>query len=132
MTLLLFILGLFAIFCIGRYNESNKLFWTLLIAFVGGFTTASVAIKSMRENKDKVCKFDAKSIQVSNGLSELSFLVTDNPNDAIESTQNPVGKTSSIELYAYHKESLPEVLNQPRLLRPPTPKRLASNFDDTS
>ena len=128
MTLFLFILGLFAIFCIGRYNESNKLFWTLLIAFVGGFTTARIAIESLRENKAKVCKFDVQSTQVSNGLLELPFLVTNSPDDALGFIQNPVGKTSDIKQLAYHKESLPEVLNQSRLLRPPC----MYNYHDTS
>lgn len=132
MTLFLFILGLFAIFCIGRYNESNKLFWTLLIAFVGGFTTARIAIESMGANKTKVCKLDTKSTQVSEGLSKQMFLVTDNLDDAIEATQNPVGQTSSVELFAYHNKSLLKVLNQSKLLRPPILECCGPNFEDTS
>lgn len=132
MTLFLFILGLFAIFCIGRYNESNKLFWTLLIAFVGGFTAARIAIESMGTNKAKVCKLDTKSTQVSEGLSKLTFLVTDNLDDAIEETQNPVGQTSYVELFAHHNKSLPKVLNQSKLLRPPILNLPTSNYDDTS
>lgn len=37
MILLWFILGMLLIFAIARYNESNKLFWTLLFSFVMGF-----------------------------------------------------------------------------------------------
>mgnify|MGYP000446649585 CR=1 FL=1 len=133
MTLFLFILGLFAIFCIGRYNESNKLFWTLLIAFVGGFTAANIAIESIRDNKTKVCKIDVQSTQVSNGLSDLLYLVTGNPDDALELTQNLVGKTANINYNTYQKESLPEVLTVQKLLRPPTKKPLyIVRYDDTS
>lgn len=37
MTVLWFIIGIALILCIARYNESNKLFWTLLFSFIMGF-----------------------------------------------------------------------------------------------
>jgi len=37
MTFLMFVLGIIIIAGIARYNQSNKLFWTLFIAFVLGF-----------------------------------------------------------------------------------------------
>lgn len=55
MALLWFILGIFIIFLIARYNESNKLFWVLLISFVGAFTVASITLSLARSNtKNKV------------------------------------------------------------------------------
>jgi hypothetical protein len=44
MILLWFILGTVLIFGIARYNESNKLFWTLLFAFVMGFAGAKMML----------------------------------------------------------------------------------------
>lgn len=37
MTVLWFILGIILIFAIARYNESNKLFWVLTLAYTLGF-----------------------------------------------------------------------------------------------
>nr|DAS39445.1 MAG TPA: hypothetical protein [Caudoviricetes sp.] len=119
MTLFLFILGLVAIFCISRYNESNRLFWTLLVAYVSGFTAARIITESFEGNKDKVCKISVKSTQLSNGLSKPLFSVTDNSNDALEIIQNAVSKTNNIDILAYNVESLPKILNSSRLLKPP-------------
>lgn len=52
MTLLLFILGLLIIFAIARYNESNKLFWTLFVAYTLGFA-ATVAVYSAFAEKEQ-------------------------------------------------------------------------------
>ena len=41
-TLLIFLLGIIVIIGIARYNESNKLFWTLLISFLSGMAVGSV------------------------------------------------------------------------------------------
>lgn len=46
MILLWFILGIALIFGISRYNESNKLFWTLLFAFVMGFAGTKMVLDS--------------------------------------------------------------------------------------
>ena len=49
MTLLWFLLGVFTIFLISRYNESSKLFWTLFLCFIGGFTVASIALEKSKD-----------------------------------------------------------------------------------
>ena len=46
MTLALFLLGLLIIFGIARYNESNKLFWTLSIAYILGFACTKMVYDS--------------------------------------------------------------------------------------
>lgn len=46
MTVLWFILGIALIFGIARYNESNKLFWTLLFAFVMGFAGTKMVLSN--------------------------------------------------------------------------------------
>lgn len=51
MTLLLILLGLALIILIARYNEDDKLFWKLLVCFIGGFTAACVAYTLINFNK---------------------------------------------------------------------------------
>ena len=51
MILLWFILGIALIFGIARYNESNKLFWTLLFSFVMGFTGTKMMFDIHRSNE---------------------------------------------------------------------------------
>lgn len=43
LNLLMFFLGITCIFLIARYNGSNKLFWTLLIAMMSGFVGGTIA-----------------------------------------------------------------------------------------
>ena len=52
MTLLLFITGVLLVYLIARYNQSNKLFWTLFLAFVTGFAITK-AVLSSHENTSK-------------------------------------------------------------------------------
>ena len=55
MALFWFICGILLICAISRYNESNKLFWTLMVSFVGAFTAASVIIAMCNdEHKENV------------------------------------------------------------------------------
>ena len=55
-TLLIFLLGIIVIIGIARYNESNKLFWTLLISFLSGMAVASVynTVTAPEKNDNKV------------------------------------------------------------------------------
>ena len=52
-TLLMFVIGLIAIIFIARFNESNKLFWTLLISFVSGIAVAGVYDNCTHQNKNE-------------------------------------------------------------------------------
>ena len=42
MVLLELLTGIILITLIAKYNESNRLFWQLLLAFIGGYTAAQV------------------------------------------------------------------------------------------
>ena len=94
MSLLLFLIGLFIIFCIGRYNESNKLFWILLISFICSFAITSVAIKAALEKGKKVEKVSCVSLTQAPASKSGIFLLADY---ALAGTQvlydtKPVGK----------------------------------------
>ena len=51
MILLWFVLGIVLIFGIARYNESNKLFWQLLLAFILGFSVTKMVLQINNETK---------------------------------------------------------------------------------
>lgn len=53
MTLTLFILGLLIILFIARYNESNKLFWQLLVAFVLCFAATKIVYNTFFAEKEQ-------------------------------------------------------------------------------
>ena len=63
MALFWFICGILLICGIARYNESNKLFWTLLVSFVGTFAAASIVIAT--------CNNDTKSVATNVSPTQL-------------------------------------------------------------
>lgn len=46
----LFLVGIAVILLIARYNKSNKLFWTLLLAMLAGFAGGTIATKVMKND----------------------------------------------------------------------------------
>lgn len=77
MALFWFICGILLICAISRYNESNKLFWTLMVSFVGAFTAASVIIA--------VCNDEHKENVVAN-VSPTQLYVNTTNTDALLAT----------------------------------------------
>lgn len=53
MVLLELFTGIVLITLIAKYNESNRLFWQLLLAFIGGYTAAQVVEQITSEKKVK-------------------------------------------------------------------------------
>lgn len=51
MILLWFVLGILLALSIARYNESNKLFWTLALAFVLGFAATVMVHRTIDSQK---------------------------------------------------------------------------------
>ena len=76
-TLLIFLLGIIVIIGIARYNESNKLFWTLLISFLSGMAVASVynTVTAPEKNDNKVTL--TKSTPMCQIPSDIYCLVKD-------------------------------------------------------
>ena len=105
MILLWFALGIALAFGIARYNQSNKLFWTLLLSFTLGFATTKMLLdvssskKVDNDNLTQVC-----STQVSSSvLSQVAFYAkTDlNNGDKLVTAQVPVGQSV---IPAHYKE----------------------------
>ena len=97
MDLLWFFLGILIILCIGRYNESNKLFWVLLVSFVGSFAVATVVVKSSHSSKEtkqrvtQVCP-----TQAPNNASGIIPLADAMLGSTISEELEPVSKDSNI------------------------------------
>lgn len=64
MALFWFICGILLILGIARYNESNKLFWILLVSFIGAFTAASIVESALNKQKKEFMKMSANSAQL--------------------------------------------------------------------
>jgi uncharacterized membrane protein len=79
MTLALFLLGLLIIFVISRYNESNKLFWSLLTCYIIGFSAGVLYHKYSKENKESDVEltqaYPTQGLTVMSGTTE--YLLAD-------------------------------------------------------
>lgn len=85
MILLWFCLGILLAFGIARYNESNKLFWTLALSFILGFAgmvaiqrTVTPKEEQSEQNLTQLCPTQAPVVTQSN----LLYLLADDNNTA--------------------------------------------------
>ena len=104
MFVLWFIIGIVLICCISRYNESNKLFWTLFASYVGAFALTTVLLsahnKPSKENVDQVY-----STQLCEDTSNaMCALLTD-----VFSTTNGTEKSEPVAVSQF----TPELINIP-------------------
>lgn len=76
MILFWFILGIALIFGIARYNESNKLFWTLAFAFVMGFAGTKMVLQTVNgDEQSNSCNVTCVySTQLPNTVSMVAIL----------------------------------------------------------
>ena len=95
MILFMFLLGLLIILGIARYNESEKLFWTLFVSYIGSFAaTVAVSeyISNKKQNKVEVVSPAPTQAPLSGSrrcfvLADLIEVVTDE-----EKSSDPVSK----------------------------------------
>ena len=68
-----------AIFAIARYNEDEKLFWKLLVSFVGGAMAVTVAHTVLTSDKkqDKVAMIEKSPMQVAESMPSLNAILAD-------------------------------------------------------
>lgn len=95
MTLLAFIATIGVISAIARYNESDKLFWQLLVSFVGAYAAVTVATKVLGEEKqNEVVMIEKAPMQALESMPTLyASVVTDNSLATRgEKSPKPVGK----------------------------------------
>lgn len=98
MTLALFFLGLLIILGIARYNESNKLFWTLSIAYVLGFACTKMVYDSFGtdEQSEKSLNQAYPTQGLTMAANTAMFFIEDvNSSTLVKETSNPVGQVST-------------------------------------
>ena len=78
MTLLAFISIIGVITAIARYSESEKLFWSLLVSFVGAYAAVNVAVNLLNDKKeDKVVMIEKSPMQVLESVPLLTGVLAD-------------------------------------------------------
>ena len=99
MTLCAFVVTVLAIIGIARYNESEKLFWQLFIAFCGSYAAATAVYNFVDDKKDdKVVVIDKVPTQVLSDVPTFNGLVTGMSFSASKRSKSakPVSKDSLI------------------------------------
>ena len=100
MILFWFLLGLFIILCISRYNEDDKLFWKLLVSFVGTYAAATFVYKYIESQKqDKVEYYQSAPTQALYSGSHNTCVLADPSVTAtnVSKTTDPVSKEMLID-----------------------------------
>ena len=97
MTLLALLSGIAVIIAVSRYNESDNLFWKLLISFVGAYAAATVAVTVLNNSdnkKDEVVMIEKAPMQALESMPTLyASVVTDNSLATLgEKSPKPAGK----------------------------------------
>lgn len=90
MTLLAFISIIGVITAIARYNESEKLFWSLLVSFVGTYAAVNVAVNLLNDKKeDKVVMIEKAPMQVLESVPLLTGVLADTSLSATMREKSP-------------------------------------------
>jgi len=96
MTLLAFISIIGVITAIARYNESDKLFWSLLVSFIGAYAAVNVAVNLLDDDKKdgKVVMIEKSPMQVQESMPLLCGVLADISLSATtrEKSPKPAGK----------------------------------------
>lgn len=96
-TLLAFVLTIIIIAGIARYNESNKLFWTLLVPFLMGFAVVAMTSKKRATSQEEKIVMQNNPTQAAAISPDAFMYLLAGQNDAApkKATSNPVGQDSS-------------------------------------
>lgn len=126
MALFWFICGILLICGIARYNESNKLFWTLLVSFVGTFAAASIVIATCN-NDTKNVKANVSPTQLYVSTQPSSLYAMDMTYDTTYDVPTNTSVTVSKDYYISN-----DVLSDSRVSnledKPPQSKQLCYNI----
>ena len=97
MTLLMFFLGILIILGIARYNESNKLFWTLFTAYTLGFAGTKLVYDSFHEKEQSQQSLNqAYPTQGLLAMDNAFVCIADNISyTTTETTSNPVSQANT-------------------------------------
>ena len=93
MTFIWLILGIGLIYLLARYNESNGLFWKLLISFLIGFAACDIILHSItKQDEDQLTQVCPTQVLVDNSGYAVSPLAELFSPMATDESPNPVSK----------------------------------------
>jgi hypothetical protein len=97
LTLLAFCLTLAAIYGIARYNESNKLFWTLLTPFLFGFAVWTMTHKEKSSKQEEITVVQDNPTQAAALTPDtyMYLLTGDSTSTSKKATSHPVSQDST-------------------------------------
>lgn len=84
------ILVIAVIFCIARYNESNKLFWTLLVAFTAGMTGGTAVQMVNSNSQSKKTSVEVCPTQTSQPTLHLDGVLASDTAEITSEPQAPI------------------------------------------
>ena len=128
MTILLFLLGIIAVTLIARYNESNALFWKLLIAFLCGMAVAGLYNKLTSEEKNEetltqqVCPMQSSFSVLSPFEDLLASMSEENAEDVCRASAGQVSTPAYGEIFVQsevsgHTRDQPNNMHRCKLMR---------------
>lgn len=111
MTLLLFLIAVFAIVCIARYNEDDRLFWKLFVSFTAAFVLTSVIVKTIESKQNKKdCIEQVCPTQSSNSaLDQVSLFQNALNSTTLTDVTGPVAVSKD---YALVTNTIPNILHR--------------------
>lgn len=93
MTFIWLILGIGLIYLLARYNESNGLFWKLLISFLIGFAACDIVLHSTaKHDEDQLTQVCPTQVSVDDSGYAVSPLAELFSQMATDESSNPVSK----------------------------------------
>ena len=99
----MFVIGLIIIIGIARFNESSKLFWTLLISFLSGIAGASIYNTCTNQNKNENKVTLTKSTPTCKTSLSTYYFMKNEDDNTNELKAKLVGKVMLKSDYTYYR-----------------------------
>lgn len=94
MTLALYVLGVAFCWTIARYNESNKLFWTLFTAWTLGYAVTTMVVRSAEQSESNGVQVSPTQDAMLPPTATFYALLADAIDAPKKKTSNPVSQAS--------------------------------------
>jgi hypothetical protein len=132
MTTLLFLLGIVLITLLARYNESNKLFWTLFTCYTLGFVGAKLIydVASEKKSSSITAVQPTQELAVTSG-SLVYLLADDSLSTPVKVTSNPVSQANITVVNNTILSGVSEVIRGPYIHILPNPPNNVGIVDDS-
>ena len=92
MTLALYVLGVALCWGIARYNESNKLFWTLFTAWTLGYAVTTMVVRSTEQSESNGVQVSPTQDATLPSPASFYMLLADTTDAPKKETSKPVSQ----------------------------------------